>query len=82
LIRGVGEETERAAAREGNPMSIVMTRDGTEIHFKDWGPKEAKPVCFSHAWPLSADAFDELARATTPRPFGTSRTDNKCPELR
>ena len=39
-------------------MSTVTTKDGTEIFFKDWGPKNAQPVCFHHGWPLSADDWD------------------------
>jgi non-heme chloroperoxidase len=27
--------------------------DGTEIFYKDWGPKDAQPVVFSHGWPLA-----------------------------
>src|SRR5437868_1130550 len=37
-------------------MSIVKTKDGTEIYYKDWGT--GRPVVFSHGWPLSADAWD------------------------
>ena len=37
-------------------MSIVKTKDGTEIFYKDWG--KGPPVVFSHGWPLSADAWD------------------------
>ncbi|HEY7570156.1 MAG TPA: alpha/beta hydrolase [Nitrososphaeraceae archaeon] len=36
--------------------SIVVTKDGTEIYYKDWG--KGPVVTFSHGWPLSADAWD------------------------
>jgi non-heme chloroperoxidase len=37
-------------------MSIITTKDGTQIFYKDWG--SGRPVLFSHGWPLSADAWD------------------------
>ena len=37
-------------------MSIITTKDGTEIYYKDWG--QGPVVTFSHGWPLSADAWD------------------------
>ena len=39
-------------------MPYVTTADGTEIFYKDWGPKEATPIVFHHGWPLSADDWD------------------------
>lgn len=39
-------------------MSFVTTKDGTEIFFKDWGPKEAQPLVFHHGWPLCSDDWD------------------------
>ena len=39
-------------------MSFVTTRDGTNIFYKDWGPKDAQPIVFHHGWPLSADDWD------------------------
>lgn len=39
-------------------MSFVTTKDGVEIFFKDWGPKEAQPIVFHHGWPLSSDDWD------------------------
>ncbi|TXN02061.1 alpha/beta hydrolase [Methylobacterium sp. WL64] len=39
-------------------MATVTTRDGTEIAYKDWGPKDAQPILFHHGWPLSSDDWD------------------------
>jgi pimeloyl-ACP methyl ester carboxylesterase len=39
-------------------MGTVTTRDGVEIFFKDWGPRDAQPIAFHHGWPLSADDGD------------------------
>ena len=39
------------------PMPFVKTKDGTEIFYRDWGPKDAQPVVFSHGWPLSGDTW-------------------------
>lgn len=39
-------------------MSTVTTPDGTHIFYKDWGPRDGKPVVFHHGWPLSADDWD------------------------
>ena len=39
-------------------MATISTRDGTEIFYKDWGPKDAQPVVFHHGWPLSGDDWD------------------------
>ncbi|NKJ36466.1 non-heme chloroperoxidase [Rhizobium sp. SG570] len=39
-------------------MSYVTTKDGVEIFYKDWGPKDAQPIHFHHGWPLSSDDWD------------------------
>lgn len=37
---------------------FVTTKDGVQIFYKDWGPKDAEPIVFHHGWPLSADDWD------------------------
>jgi non-heme chloroperoxidase len=39
-------------------MGYVTTKDGVEIFYKDWGPKNAQALVFHHGWPLSADDWD------------------------
>ncbi len=39
-------------------MPTITTADGTNLFYKDWGPKDAQPIMFHHGWPLSADDWD------------------------
>jgi non-heme chloroperoxidase len=39
-------------------MGMITTPDGTQIYFKDWGPRNAQPIVFHHGWPLSSDDWD------------------------
>lgn len=31
-------------------MATFTTTDGTNIFYKDWGPKDAQPIVFHHGW--------------------------------
>jgi non-heme chloroperoxidase len=39
-------------------MTSITTSDGTNLFYKDWGPKDAQSIMFHHGWPLSADDWD------------------------
>jgi non-heme chloroperoxidase len=39
-------------------MSTITTQDGTQIFYKDWGPRDAQTIMFHHGWPLSSDDWD------------------------
>ncbi len=54
-------EQKTSSHREGiEPMThaFVTTKDGVDIFYKDWGPKDAQPIVFHHGWPLSSDDWD------------------------
>jgi non-heme chloroperoxidase len=36
--------------------SVIQTRDGVALHYRDWG--EGKPVLFLHAWALPSDMWN------------------------
>ncbi|WP_342114887.1 alpha/beta fold hydrolase [Pseudoduganella sp. OTU4001] len=38
--------------------AFISTRDGVDIYYKDWGPRSAQPIVFSHGWPLSSDSWE------------------------
>jgi pimeloyl-ACP methyl ester carboxylesterase len=39
-------------------MSIVKTKDGTEVYSQEWSSTHAQPIMFHHGWPLSPDDWD------------------------
>ncbi len=39
-------------------MTMIKMKDGTDIFYKDWGPRSAQPIVFHHGWPLSSDDWD------------------------
>nr|WP_245413613.1 alpha/beta hydrolase [Mangrovicella endophytica] len=47
-----------AGTKGSKAMGTVTTKDGVEIFYKDWGPKDAQPIMFHHGWPLSSDDWD------------------------
>lgn len=38
------------------PMPTITTKDGTRIHYTDWGT--GQPIVFSHGWPLTGDDWE------------------------
>jgi non-heme chloroperoxidase len=42
----------------GQTMGTFKTKDGTDIFYKDWGPRNAQVIAFHHGWPLSSDDWD------------------------
>ncbi|WP_439536640.1 alpha/beta fold hydrolase [Methyloversatilis sp.] len=48
----------RAAAVVKKTENYVTTRDGVQLYYKDWGPKNGPVVTFSHGWPLSSDSWE------------------------
>jgi non-heme chloroperoxidase len=57
VSRKVGSQSS-TTTKGTKTMNTVITKDGTEIFFKDWGSKSAQPIMFHHGWPLSADDWD------------------------
>jgi non-heme chloroperoxidase len=57
--QSAGGETKAATTAGQKPGSgFVTTADGTQIFYKDWGPRDAQPIVFHHGWPLSSDDWD------------------------
>ena len=44
-------------------MPRAVTSDKVSLFYKDWGPRDGKPIVLLHGWPLTGDTFDDLAVA-------------------
>ncbi|HXD06833.1 MAG TPA: alpha/beta hydrolase [Burkholderiaceae bacterium] len=51
-----GGATSNSTLKHGSP--YITTRDGVQLYYKDWGPRDGQPIVFSHGWPLSSDSWD------------------------
>jgi len=64
-LAALGSAEAQAATAKGGPVSktvsTITTRDGVEIYYKDWGPRNGQPVILSHGWPLSSDSWESAA---------------------
>ena len=38
--------------------SYITTKDGVQLYYKDWGPRDGQVVTFSHGWPLDSDSWE------------------------
>jgi non-heme chloroperoxidase len=58
VLRRRVEITGRRGIERSEDVGTITTKDGVEIFYKDWGPKDAQPIVFHHGWPLSSDDWD------------------------
>jgi non-heme chloroperoxidase len=58
-------------------MPTITTADGTEVFYKDWGPKDATPIVFHHGWPLSGDDWDNQMMFFLGKGFRTIAHDRR-----
>lgn len=54
---------DKSAVRQPAPAvaktaSYITTKDGVQLYYKDWGPRNGPVVTFSHGWPLSSDSWE------------------------
>jgi non-heme chloroperoxidase len=55
--------------------STIVTRDGTELYYKDWG--SGPVVVFSHGYPLSSDAWENQMLFLSQRGFRVVAFDRR-----
>jgi len=61
-LAAVSNDSQAASAgKVQKTASTITTRDGVEIYYKDWGPRNGQPVILSHGWPLNADSWESAA---------------------
>lgn len=57
--------------------STITTRDGVELYYKDWGPKDGDVVVFSHGWPLNSDSWESQMQFLADNGYRTIAHDRR-----
>ncbi len=59
VFPALAQEAQSTHPQSGdNNVGTITTKDGVEIFYKDWGPRNSQPIVFHHGWPLSSDDWD------------------------
>lgn len=66
-----------AATKPQASASTITTRDGVEIYYKDWGPKDGQVVVFSHGWPLNSDSWESQMQFLADKGYRTIAHDRR-----
>lgn len=56
-------------------MGTIITDDGTQIYYKDWG--SGRPIVFSHGWPLNSDSWENQMMFLSENGFRTIAHDRR-----
>ena len=56
--RAASGGTAGGAGSPSHRSPYITTKDGVQLYYKDWGPRDGQPIVFSHGWPLSSDSWD------------------------
>jgi hypothetical protein len=63
---GEAVEIPAQSVQRTNPVISIMTKDGAQLPYRDWGPSSAQPIVFRHGWPLSSGGCRPACELTMP----------------
>jgi non-heme chloroperoxidase len=58
LSQAAGSNTATTDGQIERTAQYISTRDGVQLYYRDWGPRNGPVVTFSHGWPLSSDSWE------------------------